>query len=187
MDLADTFKISPRLATVLSTLLTSEVVHTGDADVLVIHRLRKELAPWGITIKTIRSVGYFIPYKDKLYIKSQLAKIEPQTWIALPDGKVDYVNQAWEECYGIPARDALGYGWKKVLYYEDVLLVKPIWERARHFNIPFISTTRRRDVSGKYQWFRNEARPISDSTGKIIRWDGINTPLGIEYIMDNTA
>ena len=46
-----------------------------------------------------------------------------------------------------------------------------------NINEPFELTFPLRGANGEYKWFLTRAFPISDSTGKVIRWIGTNTDI----------
>jgi len=78
-DVAATFKLSPRMCEVLVTLLTFTVLPSRDVDAILIHRLRKELSGYNISIKTKKGLGYWIPEPDKLRIKRALKPLKTKS------------------------------------------------------------------------------------------------------------
>jgi hypothetical protein len=80
------FHLSPRLADIFGLLLSQDVVPTetlttrlnlvSDAKVAV-HRLRRQMAPLGITIHSRNRVGYWISDEDKAILHGMLEAKAP--------------------------------------------------------------------------------------------------------------
>ncbi|WP_454627688.1 hypothetical protein [Bradyrhizobium cenepequi] len=88
-SLAVTFRLTPVLNNLMGLLLalpnvTPEMIRqrleiAPDAKV-AIHRLRKQIEPWGIKIKSRRNLGYWLEDDTKVTIRAMLAsKLEQNT------------------------------------------------------------------------------------------------------------
>ena len=49
-------------------------------------------------------------------------------WTALPDGRIDFLNQRWCEYTGLSVDEAYGPGWQTAIHPEDLPEVRdPFW------------------------------------------------------------
>jgi PAS domain S-box-containing protein len=94
-------------------------------------------------------------------------------WCAVPDGKLEYVNQRIVNVLGAPISDLVDQGWTNFLHPDDVEPTLRAWFRA-------VATGRRHEVEyrmrcadGVYRWFHVLGQPLRDSKGQIVRWYGL--------------
>lgn len=80
-DLAASYKLTRSMSEVLAMLVSSELVRidelndkVGSAKVAV-HRLKQAVAPYGIVIKSKRTVGYWIDDETRTKIQQQVARL----------------------------------------------------------------------------------------------------------------
>jgi PAS domain S-box-containing protein len=108
----------------------------------------------------------------------QLAESLPQlAWTSLADGPCDYLSPQWVAYTGIPAEEQLGFGWLQQLHPEDREPAVAAWTRTVASNTPLSAEFRIRRHDGVYRWFKMRAVPLTDSTGKIMKWFGTNTDI----------
>ena len=96
-------------------------------------------------------------------------------WTAHPNGHVDYVNQRWCDHTGLGAAEAYGSGWQAALHPEDLPAVLERWQSVLPSGESFEMDGRLRRFDGTYRWFVFHARPITDLSGRIVKWCGIVT------------
>ncbi len=98
-------------------------------------------------------------------------------WIAEPDGAILHYNRQWYEYTGTTAEQMRGWGWQQV-HRPDVLPeVLDRWRAAIAAEIPFEMAFPLRRHDGEFRWFLTRATPVRDSSGKLVRWIGINTDI----------
>jgi len=104
-------------------------------------------------------------------------------WSADADGKFTYVSSNTLAFLG-EQRDDLNssekdeFGWRRVVHPDDYDRVADRWRQCLQTGDHYDAEHRLRRADGVYRWFRNSARPFSDSGGHIIEWHG--TTLEIE-------
>lgn len=98
-------------------------------------------------------------------------------WSALPDGRIQFVNKRWREYAELRNDEPIGADWQPPIHPDDL----PQWlERRRSMatsDQPWELEHRLRRADGEYRWFLCRASPITDATGKVMRWDAINTDI----------
>jgi hypothetical protein len=68
--IAFAFKLPPKLSGLLTSLYTADLI--PHADRVVVFRLRKEMASYGISIKARPRVGYWLPDECKLMVQEAI-------------------------------------------------------------------------------------------------------------------
>lgn len=96
-------------------------------------------------------------------------------WTALPDGRADFINQRWCEYTGINRDEAMGFGWHSAIHPQDRALVLEHWRSLFETGQRGELEARLRRYDGQYRRFVFSAAPITDSSGQVIKWCGINT------------
>ena len=91
---------------------------------------------------------------------------------ALPDGSVDFVNQAWREYTGSSLDELTGWGWRTLIHPDDVSRFMDEWSMARSAGKPFENEARVRRADGQYHWFLIRKVPLRDQADHIVRWYG---------------
>lgn len=98
-------------------------------------------------------------------------------WTALPDGRADFVNRRWLDYTGMVEAEALGGGWYSAIHPDDLPLVSQHWVRARETGCATEVEARLRRRDGQYRRFILSAAPVTDGSGRVTRWCGINTDI----------
>lgn len=107
-----------------------------------------------------------------------LAETVPQqVWTARPDGRMVYGNRRAIEYFGENAEaELLGMQWLGIIHPDDRAQCAERWRRALETGERYESEFRlRRRADGEYRWHLSQAVPMTDATGKIIKWLGTNT------------
>jgi PAS domain S-box-containing protein len=98
-------------------------------------------------------------------------------WTALPDGRLDFVNQRWCEYTGLSVDGARGRGWQTAIHPEDLpeLLERlgpiPAADELREVEVRL----RRRD--GEHRRFSFRLSPLTDASGEVVTWCGTSTDI----------
>ena len=98
-------------------------------------------------------------------------------WYAGTDGKIEYLNQRILDFTGVPLEDLAGFGWANVLHPEDVERTKQAWFHSIETGEPCDVDQRVRRFDNTYRWFRTNAQPLRDHSGRTVRWYGIATDI----------
>ena len=98
-------------------------------------------------------------------------------WYAGTDGKIEYLNQRILDFTGVPLERLVGFGWANVLHPEDVERTKNAWMNSIATGEPCDVDQRVRRFDNVYCWFRTNAQPLRDPSGRVIRWYGIATEI----------
>jgi hypothetical protein len=98
-------------------------------------------------------------------------------WSALPDGRVQFLNSRWREYAGLNSDEPTGAEWQPPIHPDDQPQWLERWRSMATSDQPWELEHRLRRADGEYRWFLCRASPITDATGKVVRWDGINTDI----------
>jgi PAS domain S-box-containing protein len=98
-------------------------------------------------------------------------------WTALPDGRVDFFNRRWCEYTGLDVDHALGLGWQTATHPEDLPQLLERWRSILASGGPGEMEARLQRFDGVYRWFLFHLSPVSDSSGHLIKWCGINNDI----------
>jgi PAS domain S-box-containing protein len=98
-------------------------------------------------------------------------------WIALPDGRAEFLNRRWCEYTGLSLEQAVGVGWQSALHSEDVHLVLEYWRAILESRQSGEVQARLRRYDGEYRRFLFSAAPLADKSGQVVKWCGSNTDI----------
>jgi PAS domain S-box-containing protein len=98
-------------------------------------------------------------------------------WTALPDGAADFINRRWSEYTGMSLKEAIGPGWLSAIHPDDLSHLTERWEEFLASGRADEVEARLRRHDGVYRWFLFSASPVTDDTGRIVKWCGINTDI----------
>ena len=98
-------------------------------------------------------------------------------WTALPDGRAEYISRRWCEYTGLSLEQAIGVGWESAIHPEDRPRVLERWGSFRDSGKPLELEARLRRHDGEYRRFLLTAAPITDTSGQVVKWCGINTDI----------
>jgi PAS domain S-box-containing protein len=94
-------------------------------------------------------------------------------WHARPDTSCEYVNRAWLEYTGYTLEQALGEGWARCLYSEDLARWLDTCVRAFDERRPFEIEYRLRRRDGTYRWMLDRAAPRFSGDGVFLGYAGV--------------
>src|SRR5580692_3031301 len=98
-------------------------------------------------------------------------------WTSFPDGSKEYLNKRWYEYTGLPMEQAKGWGWKVVVYPDDLDRLVREWLALVEARKPGELETRIRRYDGEYRWFLIRVVPQLDAEGNLVKWFGSNTDI----------
>jgi PAS domain S-box-containing protein len=96
----------------------------------------------------------------------------------LPNGDLDYFNQAWLNYVGLRFEDLQGWKWMAALHPDDVAAMVERRRASLATGEPFEHEARVRRANGEYRWMFHRSVHLRDAQGNIIRWYG--TSIDIE-------
>ena len=107
-----------------------------------------------------------------------LADFVPQmVWMCTPDGLNVYFNQRWVEYTGMTLEESYGRGWNTPFHPNDKQAAWDAWNHAIASGDPYRVESRLRAADGRYRWFLMRGMPLSESSGKIVKWFGTCTDI----------
>jgi PAS domain S-box-containing protein len=94
-------------------------------------------------------------------------------WCAVPDGKLEYVNQRIIDYLGVPVSDLIEHGWINFLHPDDVEPTLRSWFQAVAAGTRHEVEYRMKCSDGAYRWFHVLGQPLRNNEGRIVRWYGL--------------
>jgi PAS domain S-box-containing protein len=98
-------------------------------------------------------------------------------WTALPDGRIDFVNQRWCEYSHLGVDEAHGGGWQTAIHPVDLPGLLERWRSILVSGEPGELEARLRRFDGEYRWFLFRASPLADASGHLVKWCGTGTDI----------
>ena len=98
-------------------------------------------------------------------------------WIANGDGYLVWYNRRWHEYTGTTPAEMEGWGWQSVHDPERLAEVMERWTSSIATGEPFEMTFPLRGADGLFRPFLTRVQPVQDSSGKVVRWFGVNTEI----------
>ena len=86
-------------------------------------------------------------------LKLIIDTIPALAWSARTDGAVEFFNQHYLEFVGMPAEQALGWGWTAAIHPDDLSGLTAIWQQVLSSEEPGEAEARLRRHDGEYRWF----------------------------------
>jgi PAS domain S-box-containing protein len=100
--------------------------------------------------------------------------IPTAAWTTRPDGYCDFINQVWLDYAGMTAEQAHGWGWAEAIHPDDRKKLVEEWQSCLASGMPVDTEARIRRCDGSHRWFLIRANPLTDESGKILKWYGTN-------------
>jgi PAS domain S-box-containing protein len=98
-------------------------------------------------------------------------------WTALADGRVDFVNKRWCEYTGVSLGSACGREWLTAVHPDDRSRLLDGWASLTQAGEPGELEGRLGRFDGEHRWFLFRVSPITDASGAIVKWCGVNTDI----------
>ena len=92
---------------------------------------------------------------------------------AQADGHVDFVNRSWCDYTGLGADAVSGSGWWAAVHPDDLVPVLERWHRLVDSAAPGDLEARLRRADGVYRWHLFRMSPLTDATGRVVKWSGM--------------
>ncbi|MEX2374545.1 MAG: PAS domain S-box protein, partial [Dehalococcoidia bacterium] len=102
-------------------------------------------------------------------------------WTAVPDGTIDFVNQAFCDFTGITRDDLIHGGWMSTIHPADIPSLREAWPAAVASGDTYSLNFRMRRHDGTYRWHHTTARPVAEQE-ELIRWYG--TCIDVEDVLE---
>jgi PAS domain S-box-containing protein len=113
----------------------------------------------------------------ELELSRLIEALPGMVWMALPDGRAEFLNQRWCEYTGLSLEEAVGFGWHSALHPEDRALVLEYWRSILESGKSGEVEARLRRYDGAYRRFLFNAAPVTDHSGRVVKWCGSNTDI----------
>jgi len=97
-----------------------------------------------------------------------------QVWIALPDGRIEFMNRRLYAYTGIGPDQATDQGWRVAIHPADLERAAEFWSSLLKGERPRDLEARLRRHDGEYRRFSFSATQFSDKSGPPLKWCGIN-------------
>src|SRR5580698_9870354 len=113
------------------------------------------------------------------WLKSTLNVIPAQTWYAVPNGALRFVNARTADYLGLPAAHPLRLGidvggdWDShlpLLHPDDRDETRRVWSHCLETGSAGQVTFRVRNAQGGYRWFIACTEPVRASDGALLYW-----------------
>jgi PAS domain S-box-containing protein len=108
-------------------------------------------------------------------------------WTALPDGNIDFLNRRWCDYTGLASDQAVGSGWQSAIHPDDLVGVFELWRSLGANGRRGEVQARLRRHDGQYRRFLMSAVPITDESGRIVKWCGLNVDVEERVQAEETA
>ena len=107
-----------------------------------------------------------------------MAEALPQiVWITDASGVIEYYSRRWFEYSGASPDSSDPKHWRGFVHPEDLDRLIASWREAAALGRPWQAEYRLRRVDGSYLWHLGQAVPVTDSSGRIMRWFGSATDI----------
>lgn len=117
--------------------------------------------------------------------KTFLAESMPlMVWTADRNGNVDFVNRQLIYYTGLQYDDALGMGWQKVIFGQDLPRLTATWGKAMKAQEDFECEVRIRVAEGDFRWNLLRAKARKGENGRLISWVVTNMDVHEQKIMN---
>jgi PAS domain S-box-containing protein len=94
-------------------------------------------------------------------------------WTALPDGRVDFINQYWCQLTGLSVDEGHGSGWQTAVHPQDLPQLLERWRSILASGKPDEMEARLRRSDGEYSSFVWRVSPLADASGVVVKWCGL--------------
>jgi PAS domain S-box-containing protein len=110
-------------------------------------------------------------------LKTQLDAIPQIAWTNTITGEADFYNQSWYDYTGLNFEQAEAWGWKEVIYPDDLEHNLSIYNQILNGNNGGEFEVRVMRKDGAYRWHLIRIRPIKNEAGLIGQWIGTGTDI----------
>jgi PAS domain S-box-containing protein len=98
-------------------------------------------------------------------------------WTVRTDGGCDFISQRWCEFTGLGVEEALEWGWEVALHPDDRPRLVAAFCKILKAGQPAEVEGRLRRFDGEYRRFSFRIAPVTDASGRLLKWCGVNTDI----------
>ncbi|GAA4452645.1 hypothetical protein GCM10023189_16360 [Nibrella saemangeumensis] len=106
------------------------------------------------------------------------------TWVAGPDGRYTFVNQAWLNFTGSTLADEISYGWARNIHPDDRESYLTIYHSSLQDRKAFSAEYRLKRHDGSYHWILENARPMFFPDGTFNGYIGTSADVTLQKEMN---
>jgi PAS domain S-box-containing protein len=118
---------------------------------------------------------------EEIQVENELVRIFDAlpglVWTAQPDGDLDFLNQRWCDYTGIHRQTAQGGRWHTSIHAEDLPQAQALWKSGTASGDSREMEVRLQRFDGEYRWFLIRICPMTDDSGHVVKWCGLNTDI----------
>jgi len=141
----------------------------------------RELIEYEVERRVAERVREFVEANKELQLQAALLQHLPvSAWTLKPDGTPDFVNQVWLEFAGQTLDFVRSHpeAWMTAVHPEDrEKASKMFWDGVRSGQGFAFETRSFRAQDGTYRWHLQQAVPLRDPEGKVIKFVGTTTDI----------
>jgi PAS domain S-box-containing protein len=126
---------------------------------------------WGLHQLRVRQLR-----REERKLREAIETIPAMSWIAGPDGALQFVNRRWVEYTGLSQLETEEVR-KVAVHPDDLDRIHRRIEASFASGEPFEEEMRIRRTDGEYRWFLSRAVPLRDKRGKVVKWFGAATDI----------
>ncbi len=101
-------------------------------------------------------------------------------WVARGDGYIVWYNRRWHDYCGTTRAAMQGWGWQKVHDPDQLASVNLRWQQSIVSGKPFEMVFPLKGADGRFRPFLTRISPITDASGAVVRWFGVNIEIGAQ-------
>jgi PAS domain S-box-containing protein len=155
-----------------SLMLLSSKYGVEDGLVRLVTFVAAAFGLW-LVVKIFRTISFY----ERVYQGANIADIPGLGWYAYPNGRIQFMNPAMLEYFGVSADEMRrildGHDYALPFFHpDDIERNVAEWRRSIKTGEPLKSEQRLRRHDGVYRWFRYTAIAARDDRGRIIGWYG---------------
>jgi PAS domain S-box-containing protein len=98
-------------------------------------------------------------------------------WTAGPDGSCDFIGRRWCEFTGLGVEQAMGWGWEIAVHPDDRPRLVAQFRAILAAGQPAEMEGRLRRHDGEFRLFSFRIAPMTDQSGRLVKWCGVNTDI----------
>ncbi len=100
-------------------------------------------------------------------------------WVGDAEGKLMFINEAWETWTGMSREEALGFGWARAIHPDDSKALLEKWGNAYKNGASYEGECRFLHENGDILYCSFLAKPVFNSEGKITNWIGLDMDISL--------
>ena len=93
-------------------------------------------------------------------------------WVHDPDGRILFVNKAWEDFLGVTQEQARRTGWQVLVHEEDRAEYEGLFRQCLERKEPFVAKARVCRADGQWRWIESYGVPRLGANGELLAFAG---------------